>query len=116
MTQSRAGARLRKWYRGSLAGDPGAGDFRQLWIGDTISQFGTQVGAIALPLMAVTLLGADDFQMGLLATFESLAFLLIGLPAGAWVDRMSKRFVLIAGDAPAASRFGVADRPGCSMS
>ena len=94
---ARAG-RLRRWYTGSLVGHPAAGDFRQLWTGDTISQFGTQIGAIALPLMAVTLLAADDFQMGLLATFESLAFLVIGLPAGAWVDRMRKRSVLIAGD------------------
>ena len=100
MTPTDAGSsgRLSRWYRSSLVGAPDGRDFRQLWIGDTISQFGTQIGAIALPLMAVTLLAADDFQMGLLATFESLAFLVIGLPAGAWVDRMRKRSVLIWGD------------------
>jgi MFS family permease len=97
-TGDRLSGRLRRWYRVSLIGHPDAGDFRQLWIGDTVSQFGTQIGAIALPLMAVTLLAVDDFQMGLLATFESLAFLVIGLPAGAWVDRTRKRSVLIAGD------------------
>ncbi len=90
--------RLRRWYRTSLVGHPGAQDFRQLWVGDTVSQFGTQIGLIALPLLAVTVLNADAFQMGLLATFETLAFLIVGLPAGAWVDRMRKRTVLIVGD------------------
>ena len=77
---------------------PDGRDFRQLWIGDTVSQLGTQVGTIALSLLAVTVLLADEFQMGLLATFETLAFLIVGLPAGAWVDRMRKRTVLIVGD------------------
>jgi MFS family permease len=90
-----AGSRLGRWYRTSLAGHH---DFRQLWIGDSISQLGTQVGGIALPLLAVSVLGASEFEMGLLATFENLAFLVVGLPAGAWVDRMSKRQVLIWGD------------------
>jgi MFS family permease len=82
----------------SLLVSPDGRDFRRLWAGDSISQLGTQVGFIALPLLAVTVLNADEFQMGLLATFETLAFLLIGLPAGAWVDRMRKRSVLITGD------------------
>ena len=92
---ARPGSRLRRWYRTSLAGHH---DFRQLWVGDTVSQFGTQVGGIALELLAVVVLGASAFQMGLLGTFENLAFLLVGLPAGAWVDRMRKRQVLIWGD------------------
>lgn len=73
-------------------------DFRQLWMGDTVSVFGAQFVGFAMPLMAVQLLGADAFQMGLLATLESLAFLLIGLPAGAWVDRWRKKTVLVLGD------------------
>jgi len=73
-------------------------DFRQLWIGDTISQFGTQVSVIALPYLAVTVLGADEFEMGILGTLEFLAFLVIGLPAGAWVDRWRRKRVLIAND------------------
>lgn len=73
-------------------------DFRLLWAGDTISQFGTQVTVLALPLLAVTALHATPFEVGLLTTFEFLAFLLVGLPAGAWVDRMRRRQVLITGD------------------
>ena len=95
---ARGTSRLGRWYRTSLVGHPDGADFRQLWIGDTISQFGTQVGGLALQLLAVVVVGASAFEMGLLATFENLAFLLVGLPAGAWVDRMRKRQVLIWGD------------------
>jgi MFS family permease len=73
-------------------------DFRQLWMGDTVSVFGAQFVGFAMPLMAVQLLGAGAFEMGLLATLESLAFLLISLPAGAWVDRWRKKVVLVLGD------------------
>ena len=92
--RERLGAR----YRSSLVGHPGGRDFRRLWAGDTVSQLGTGVGEVAVPLLAVTVLGASAFQMGLLSTVERAAFLLVGLPAGAWVDRMSKRDVLVAGD------------------
>lgn len=73
-------------------------DFRQLWLGDTVSVFGMQLVGLALPLMAVQLLGAGALQMGVLSAVQMLAFLLIGLPAGAWVDRWRKKRVLVLGD------------------
>lgn len=73
-------------------------DFRQLWMGDTVSVFGVQFVGFAMPLLAVQLLHADAFEMGLLSMLESLAFLLISLPAGAWVDRWRKKRVIVAGD------------------
>ncbi|GAA5158954.1 MFS transporter [Ornithinimicrobium tianjinense] len=73
-------------------------DFRQLWMGDTVSVFGAQFVMFAMPLMAVQLLHADAFEMGVLAMLESLAFLLISLPAGAWVDRWRKKLVIVLGD------------------
>jgi MFS family permease len=73
-------------------------DFRQLFLADTVSQIGTQVSMLALPLVAVLALHADPFQVGLLAACETAAFLLVGLPAGAWIDRMRRRDVLLAGD------------------
>ena len=73
-------------------------DFRRLWIGDTVSQFGTTISGLALPLLAVLVLNASTLEVGLLTAFETLAFLLIGLPAGAWVDRMRRRRVLILND------------------
>lgn len=73
-------------------------DFRQLWAGDAVSQFGWQLVGLAMPVLAVRVLGAEEFEMGLLGTFEMLAFLVVGLPAGAWVDRWRKRRVIIVGD------------------
>ena len=43
-----------------------AGDFRRLWIGQTISVFGDQITQLGLPLVAVLTLGADAGQMGTL--------------------------------------------------
>ncbi len=73
-------------------------DFRRLWIGETVSQFGFTVGQLALPLVAILVVHASTFQVGLLTACESLAFLVVGLPAGAWVDRMRRRTVLIVSD------------------
>ncbi|WP_435299491.1 MFS transporter [Timonella sp. A28] len=73
-------------------------DFRQLWIGDALSQVGAQLTALALPIFAVTTLRATEMQMGFLNASQTAAFLLIGLPAGAWIDRMRKRNVLIVAD------------------
>ncbi|MGO2861943.1 MAG: MFS transporter [Brevibacterium sp.] len=73
-------------------------DFMLLWMGDTVSVFGSQLVLFALPLIAVQVLHADAFEMGLLAALESAAFLLISLPAGAWVDRLPKKAVIVAGD------------------
>ncbi|WP_371618885.1 MFS transporter [Streptomyces sp. NBC_00454] len=81
-------------------------DFRRLWIGDTVSQAGTAVTLLALPLLAIGTLGATPFEAGLLVMCEYLGFLLIGLPAGAWVDRMRRRRVMIVGDLGRAALLG----------
>ncbi len=72
--------------------------FNLLWFGDTVSQFGTQVTLVAMPLIAVVTLRASTFEVGMLTAAETAAFLLIGLPAGAWVDRGRKRPVMITCD------------------
>jgi Na+/melibiose symporter-like transporter len=73
-------------------------DFRHLWAAETVSQVGTQVTLLALPVVAVTVLDATPLQMGVLTALETAAFLLIGLPAGAWVDRWRRRWVLVTAD------------------
>ncbi|MFI9328873.1 MFS transporter [Kitasatospora sp. NPDC052868] len=73
-------------------------DFRTLFTATALAQLGTNIGYVALPLIAVTALDASAGQVGALATLSTLAFLLIGLPAGAWVDRMRHRRVLIVAD------------------
>lgn len=73
-------------------------DFRRLWVGETVSQFGTMISGLALPLVAIVVLHATTFEVGALTACEYAAFLLIGLPAGALVDRMRMRRVLIVCD------------------
>jgi MFS family permease len=81
-------------------------DFRRLWIGETVSQFGTMVSQLALPLVAILVVHASTFEVGVLTAFETAAFLVVGLPAGAWVDRMRFRAVLIVNDVIRAAALG----------
>ncbi|MEO3869031.1 MFS transporter [Nonomuraea sp. B12E4] len=73
-------------------------DFRGLFLADTASQVGTQILTLALPLVAVATLRVSEFEVGLLAACQTLAFAVIGLPSGAIVDRLSKRVVMIVSD------------------
>jgi MFS family permease len=73
-------------------------DFLLLWSGQTVSVFGSMVGNAALSFVAVLTLKATPFQMGLLQTMELLPAFLVGLVAGAWVDRLHRRPLLIAAD------------------
>lgn len=73
-------------------------DFLKLWGGQAISQVGSQLSMLALPLLAVLTLGATPAQMGLLVAAETAPFLLAGLAAGAWIDRRRRRPILIATD------------------
>ncbi|MDH6577280.1 MFS transporter [Kitasatospora sp. MAP5-34] len=73
-------------------------DFRLLLSGAAAGQLGSQVTLVALPLVAVLRLDASALQVGLLTAAETAAFLLVGLPAGAWVDRMRRLPVLIRAD------------------
>ena len=70
-------------------------DFRQLFLADTGSQFGTQIGWLALPLTAAVTLHATVFQMGVVTAADSLPYLLISLPAGAIADRSRRRYIMI---------------------
>ena len=72
-------------------------DFLRLWTAETVSQLGTQVSALAIPFVAIDLLEASTFEVALLGVVDFLPFLLIGLPAGVWVDRLRRRPVMIAG-------------------
>src|SRR5258708_22980422 len=73
-------------------------DFMKLWVGQTVSQFGSMVTRDALPLIGVLVLRASPWQMGLLSAAGSAPVLVIGLLAGAWVDRLRRRPILIAAD------------------
>jgi hypothetical protein len=74
-------------------------DFMLLWTGQSVSELGSAVTVLALPLIAVVLLGASTFEVGLLAAATTVPFLLIALPAGLAVDRLAKRGLMIGCDA-----------------
>jgi MFS family permease len=73
-------------------------DFRLLWGGETVSELGSQVSLLAIPLLAVRTLHATTIEMGLLTAASTAAFLVVGLPAGVWVDRLRRRRVMIWAD------------------
>jgi predicted MFS family arabinose efflux permease len=69
--------------------------FRRFWLGETVSFVGNEVTALALPLTAVLVLGAGSSEMGLLTAAWFLPYLVFGLPAGIWVDRMRRQRILV---------------------
>jgi MFS family permease len=73
-------------------------DFLKLWSAETISQVGSQVTGLALPLVAIITLDVSPFEVALLGVIEFAPFILISLPAGVWVDRLPRRPILIVGD------------------
>ncbi len=73
-------------------------DYRRLWVGETISQFGSQVSLLAIPFIATVLLRATPLEVAMLGAVAFLPFVLFTLPAGAWLDQMRRRPILVAGD------------------
>ncbi|MDQ3163298.1 MAG: MFS transporter, partial [Actinomycetota bacterium] len=73
-------------------------DFVWLWSSQTVSQFGSQISQLALPLVAIVVLEESAFRVALLGVVEFLPFLLLSLPAGVWVDRLRRRPILVVAD------------------
>jgi MFS family permease len=73
-------------------------DFRLLWLGHTVSMFGSQITRVALPLVAALALAATPAQMALLQGLGYAPATVLGLFAGVWVDRVRRRPLMIAGD------------------
>ena len=73
-------------------------DFLKLWAGETVSEFGSQVTLLAVPTVAILVLHAGPFQVGVLSALEFLAFPTLGLVAGVYADRLRRRPIMIACD------------------
>jgi predicted MFS family arabinose efflux permease len=73
-------------------------DFTRLWVAHTVSSLGSQVSAVALPLVAILTLGASAWQIGLLRAAAGMPVLVLGFFVGVWVDRLRRRPVLVATD------------------
>ena len=72
--------------------------FRRVWAAATISIFGSLVTRVALPFVAIVTLNADAVGVSLVRSMELIAGLVVGLVAGAWVDRLRRRPVMIWAD------------------
>ena len=81
-------------------------NFRLLWFGEGISVLGSTTTAVVVPLVAVTAFDAGAAWMGLLTAAAWLPWLVVGLPAGAWIDRADARRVMIVADLAAAASIG----------
>lgn len=82
-------------FRSALWGNR---DFVRLWAATTVSIFGTLVTRTALPFTAILVLGAGPLEIASLRSLELVAGLAVGLAAGAWVDRLRRRPILVAAD------------------
>lgn len=94
--------------------------FVRLWFAQLISNAGTAITGLALPLTAILLLGAGPAQMSLLRITKSIPHILVGLFAGVWVDRARRQLILVGTDLgraallisiPLAALFGVVTFP-----
>ena len=92
---------------GARVGPVGMGrDFHRLWFGEGVSVLGNATTAVLLPLLVVVGFGAGPGWLGALTAAAWLPWLVIGLPAGAWVDRLPPRSVMIVSDLVAALLVG----------
>jgi MFS family permease len=73
-------------------------DFALLFGGETVSELGSSVTYLVFPLIAVQTLHASALAVGLVAAAGNAAWLVVSLPAGAWIDRVRRAPVLIGTD------------------
>jgi len=88
----------------------------RLWTSETIGALGRQITGLAMPTVAILLLSAGPFEMGVLNGLQLLAFPVLGLFVGVWADRWRRRPIMVAanvgrmlavGSIPLAFLFGV---------
>ncbi|WP_460652370.1 MFS transporter [Kribbella endophytica] len=81
-------------------------EFLKLWVGVGVSAAGSAVSSVALPLVAVVGLGASAGEMGVLAAVRVVPHLVLGLAVGVWVDRVSRRRLMVGADLGRAGLLG----------
>ena len=69
-------------------------DFTLLWSSQVISTVGTRVTSVAYPLLVLLLTGSPALA-GVVGFAQTLPFLLLYLPGGAWVDRWDRRRTMV---------------------
>lgn len=86
---------VQRWFRSPLWRNA---DFRRLFVGATVSTFGSLVSGVALPFVAILTLGVGPSEIALISLAGLVPGFATGLVAGAWVDRLRRRPILIATD------------------
>ncbi|MBE1593408.1 MFS transporter [Nonomuraea angiospora] len=86
---------MRRDMTRDLAGER---DFRRLWAGTTVSQLGSAVSMVALPVVAITVLDASAFQVALLSVIQAVTIVFVAFPAGRYIEFRAKRPVMIWSD------------------
>ncbi|MET9794802.1 MFS transporter [Nocardiopsis alba] len=81
-----------------IDGVGGHRDFRRLWAGSVVGQFGSAIGMVALPVIAVVVLDVSAWQVSLLAGITALTTVLVAFHVGHLVEYTRKRPVMIGGD------------------
>jgi predicted MFS family arabinose efflux permease len=80
-------------------------DFRLFWSGETVNGTGSAMATVAMPLLAIKVLHVSTFMVGLLTASAYLPWLLFSLPAGAMIDQLPTRKVMLACDAVASALY-----------
>ncbi|MEV1330509.1 MFS transporter [Micromonospora costi] len=70
-------------------------NFLLVWGGQTVSELGTRIAGVAVPLLAADTLHASVFQVSLLTVLAWLPYLVVSLPAGIVADRVDQRRLMI---------------------
>ncbi|HET8794939.1 MAG TPA: MFS transporter [Arthrobacter sp.] len=73
-------------------------EFRNLWASGALESAGDEASRTLVPIIAVSMLGAGAFDVGVINALGLSAFLVLGVPIGVWVDRMRKRRIMVAAD------------------
>ncbi|NEE18985.1 MFS transporter, partial [Streptomyces sp. SID7499] len=80
--------------------------FWRFWFSSTVSRTGSNITAVALPLVALSTLDASIFQVTLLAAASQAAWLLLGLPAGVIAQKVPLRGLQVSMDLVCAVAMG----------
>ena len=72
-------------------------DFNLLWVGQVVSDLGANVSAIAFPLLVLATTGSPT-RAGIVAAAGNLPTLVLGVPAGALIDRWDQKRVMVVAD------------------
>jgi MFS family permease len=80
-------------------------NFALFWTGESISEVGNSVTIVVIPLVAIETLHTSTFIVTLLTAMVWLPWLIIGVPAGTWVDRLPPRAVMLTCDAISLAAF-----------